>query len=617
MQSVVVDFETYYDPSSGYTLSKMTTEEYVRDPRFETILCGFKVGKEPAYWVDGPLVAHELRRLQLEHCAVIAHHSHFDGLILSHHYGIYPKLHIDTLSMARALRGSKAGNSLAALCKWLGIPDKGSEVENAAGKRRRDFSRSALDAYGAYCMNDCEREYELAAHMTPQFIREELALIDRIIRMFTEPVLQLNVPRLEAYARELAANKLSLLMQAGLQLTDVRSNDKFAEALRFVGVEPPLKVSPSNPAKAVYAFAKTDPGMIELAEHPDEVVQAMIAARLNARSTINETRTARMLSMASRGPACVYLNFSGAGQTHRLSGGDKTNWQNLTRGGTLRNSVEAPDGHVLVVGDSSNIESRLLDWVSGQEDQVEAYRRYDAGRGPDIYCVTAERIYKRPIVKGVDKTERQMGKVTKLGLGYGMGPHKFVLAVRAQTRSPDNPKGIIIGEVESRDIVNIYRTGHKHVTAFWRRCEDSLAAIASGRYDVGVDPRGIVRTCEDGLLLPNQLKIKYLDLKHDQLTGWTYWDGRARQKIYGGKVCENIIQALARIVVLYQLMMVPPKRRLVLSSHDEGAFCVKEQHAERTAWEVAEALRTPLPWCLDLPLNCEVGYHKNYGKAKQ
>jgi DNA polymerase family A len=626
----VVDFETYY--GEEYTLSKMTTEAYVRDQRFETILCGFKIGKEPGYWVDGPDVAEHLEELQLEGHAVIAHHAHFDGLILSHHYGITPALWIDTLSMARARHGVRAGNSLAKLCERNGIGKKGTEVTQAFGKRRRDFTERELRAYGAYCVNDCEKEYQLAKIYSPYFCRAEIELIDAMIRTFTEPVLQLNRKVLKEYLIELAANKTRLLVEAGVQLHALRSAEKFAEILRFHGIDPPMKLAstagkphpkagklnkktgevyPSHHPvdQMTYAFAKSDTVMQELAEDGDEMIQALLAARFNARSTINETRAQRLLDMSRRGAACVYINYAGAEQTFRASGGDKMNWQNLQRKGKLRDAVEAPDGSVIVVGDSSNIESRMLDWLAGQEDQVEAYRLYDAGKGPDIYCVMAEKLYGRAITKAQDPDERQMGKVTKLGLGYGMGAPKYVLAVRAQTRRK-------IKLEWAYDAVNTYRRSHKYVLQFWERCGNALTMIANGMAGLPVDFRGVVTTHKDGLLLPNGLVIRYERLERDDEGQWTYWNGRSRQKIYGGKVCENIIQALARIVVMEQTLMVPKRRKLVLSVHDEAVFCVPEHLASKCVGEVERALRTPLPWCSDLPLNCEVGYHKSYGKAK-
>jgi DNA polymerase I-like protein with 3'-5' exonuclease and polymerase domains len=609
MRSVVVDFETYY--GDDYTLSKMTTEAYIRDPRFETILCGFKVGSKPGYWVDGCDVGKELEKLQLHNHAVVAHHAHFDGLILNHHYGVRPRMWIDTLSMARAIHGTKGGNSLAKLAERHGIGAKGHEVVLAKGKRRADFSHGELEAYGRYCVNDCALEYDLARILGKSFCQSELYLIDSFIRMFTEPVLRVRTEVLTEYLAELRALMTERLILSGATMGDLRSNQKFAEALAFMGIEPPLKISKTT-GKWTYAFAKSDSQMQALAEHDDEAVQALIAARLGAKSTINETRALRLIDMAARGTACVYLNYYGAGVTGRASGGDKLNWQNFTRGSPLRTAIYAPPGMLCGVGDSSNIESRVEDWLAGQDDVVEAYRLYDAGLGPDIYCVIAGKIYGRLITKADNPIERQMGKVAKLGLGYGMGWEKFIFAAKSQGK-------VVIDPEEAQRIVHIYRSTHSEVVGFWNRCNEALGCIAEGEEGVKVDHRGIITTTKNGLLLPNGLEIKYPDLKRglNDRGGleWTYFDGKMRQKIYGGKVCENIVQALARIIVMEQCMMVGYQLRL--SVHDEGVWVVPKAEAETAKAEIEKALRTPLPWCRDLPLNCEVGFHQSYGKAKK
>ncbi|HEX6825819.1 MAG TPA: hypothetical protein VF077_05815 [Nitrospiraceae bacterium] len=606
MSLYTVDFETYYDRE--YSLSKLTTEEYVRDPRFEIILCSFKQDDQRPYWVPGEDVVEHIEGLALDGHAVLAHHAHFDGLILSHHCNAYPKIWFDTLSMARALYGARGGNSLAKLAERHQLGAKGKEVVLALGKHRADFSPQELRNYGNYSCNDGNLEYKLFHIMLPHFCKSELKLIDAFVRMFTEPILQLNTKLLRKYAASQKLDKQTALLRAGVQLADVMSNDKFADALRHFGIDPPMKISPRT-GKPAYAFAKTDQAMIDLAEHDDEDVQFLIAARLSNKTTINETRAIRMVGMQSRGPATVYLKYYGAGQTGRGSGGDKMNWQNLTRGGTLRESVEAPDGYELVVGDSSNIESRMLDWLAGQEDAVEAYRRFDRGEGPDIYCVMAQNIYQRAITKEDDPSERQMGKVAKLGLGYGMGGPKFVFAVRAQAK-----KVIKIDFAE--EIKTVYRRTHNRVVGLWRRCDQALWKIYRKEIGVPVDMRGVITTCEDGLRLPNGMVIRYPDLKHEEGIGFTYFNGKSREHIYGGKVCENIIQALARIVVLDQTLMVPKKRRLVLSVHDEGVWCVPTSRVDRTVWEAEQALRTPLPWCPDIPLNCEVKHSRIYGQAK-
>lgn len=315
MDILTLDFETYY--STEYTLSRLTTEEYIRDPRFETILCGFAINDERPYWVDGPDVGRHLATLPISRMAVAGHHMHFDGLILSHHYNVRPKLILDTLSMARGLIGGKAGLSLAKLAERFNLGRKGTEVLNAKGMRRADFTPLQLGQYALYCCNDVELTRKLVKRLLTLLPRNELRVVDMVIRMFTEPEFVLDTVLLQEYLQEVQAGKLTALMRAGIQLCDVMSNDKFAAALEFAGVIPPTKISPTT-GKETWAFAKTDPQMEALAEHPDEAVQALVAARLKNKTTIAETRTQRMIGVAARGPAPVYLHYSGADQTHRL-----------------------------------------------------------------------------------------------------------------------------------------------------------------------------------------------------------------------------------------------------------------------------------------------------------
>ena len=605
MDLYTLDFETYYGPD--YTLSSMTTEAYIRDPRFETILCGFKRNDEPGYWVDGPDVPRELDRIGVHNCAVLAHHAHFDGLILSHHYGQYPKVWFDTLSMARAVLDGKAGLALAKLAERLGVGVKGKEVLQARGFRRREFTDSFLDMYGEYCINDCDLEHALFTKLLPHFQQGELKLIDMTIRMFTEPRITLNSAVLTEHLQRVQADKLTALLRAGIQLADVRSDAKFALALEALGVDPPTKISPTT-GKVAFAFAKTDPQMEALAEHPDEDVQALIAARLKNKTTIEESRTIRMLDMATRHTAPVYLKYYGADQTGRHSGGDKMNWQNLGRKGKIRDAIEAPAGKELCVGDSSNIEARVLDWLAMQEDAIQVYRNYDAGVGPDVYCVLAGRIYGREISKSKDPAERQMGKTAKLGLGYGMGHDKFATAARSQV-------GRIVPIDEAHAIVTTYRTAHPAIVRLWDRATDALRYIAAGREGVAVDPRGVIVTCAGGLRLPNGMVIKYLDLQKDR-DGWSYFNGRTREKIYGAKMVENCVQALARIIVMDQSVEINRYLPVVMSVHDEAVTVAAADEAEDATEYMLEAMRKPPVWGADIPLNSEGGHNQSYGRAK-
>lgn len=605
MDLITTDFETFYD--SDYTLSKLTTEAYVRDPRFETILCGFKINDQPGYWVDGPDVARELEHIGVHRCAVLAHHAQFDGLILSHHYGQYPKVWFDTLSMARAVLGGKAGLALSKLSERLGIGKKGEQVLLAKGLRRAMMTPQFIKQYGSYCVNDCDLEHAIFTKLLPHFQQSELKIIDMTIRMFTEPRLTLNKPLLEEYLDEVRCDKTTALLRAGIQLADVMSNDKFAAALENLGVVPPTKISEKT-GKEAYAFAKTDMAMEALAEHPDEDVQALVAARIKNKTTIAESRSVRLIGMSDRGVVPIYLKYYGADQTGRHSGGDKTNWQNMGRRSKLREAVEAEEDEVVCVGDSSNIEARVLDWLAMQDDAIQVYRDNDAGVGPDVYCVLAGRIYGREILKARDPDERQMGKTAKLGLGYGMGHVKFGIAARTQV-------GRLIPIGEAKMITDVYRNTHPQVVRLWRRFEDALKYIADGIENVPVDPRGVIVTCAGGLRLPNGMVIKYPDLKKDS-DGWSYWNGRSREKIYGAKVVENVVQALARIIVMDQTIEINKYLPVVLSVHDEAVTVTGADDGKDATAFMLGAMRVPPIWGLDLPLNSEGGFHRSYGKAK-
>ena len=633
MDLVTYDFETYYD--SEYSLSKMTTEAYVRDPRFETIMLSIRINEAEPYWVPQPDVKPALRDLRPERRAALCHHSHFDGLVLSHHYGVYPKVWFDTLSMARNLHGANGGLSLAKLAERYGVGRKGDEVVQAKGLHFKDFTPEHLARYGLYCCLDNYLTYELFMRMLGALSREELQIIDQVIRMFTEPVLELDEVMLADYAAQLRAEKTVLMLQAGAQAEDLMSNDKFADMLRNLGVEPPTKTSPTWLKKAVaerdpvppqiYAFAKTDVGMQTLQEHPDERVQILVEARLKNKTTIAEKGAERLIGMSRRGAATVYYKYSGAA-SHRFSGGDKFNWQSMKRGSSLRKAVTAPVNHVVVVGDSSNIEARLLDWLAGQEDMVQVYRDFDAGTGPDMYCVMAGRIYNREINKARDPDERQMGKKAKLGLGYGMGAPRFVITMRGEAKDKDG-RPLILPASFGQHVVDIYRSSHPFVIKLWKRGEGALAAIAERKYDVGVDFRGLVRTCEDGLVFPGGLKILYPDLrrvKDAELNSWEweFWNGKQRERIYGAKVIENIIQCLARIVVMKQCLdtareCAAEEVKWKISSHDEGGFVTHVYYAPYVLERLMAQMRTPPSWAPDLPLNSEGGFHQRYGLAKK
>jgi len=409
MDIVVLDFETYYD--KNYSLSKMTTEAYIRDPRFEVIGVAVKVNNFPACWYSGDDFGGFLKSLDLGSKAVLCHNAVFDGAILSWHFGIRPRFWLDTLSMSRPFHSMTVGGSLAKLAAYYGLGEKGTEVVSAAGKRRADFTEEELARYGQYCINDVELTKRLFDKLKVGFPISELLVIDQTIRMFSEPMIELDAPLLEKHLQEVRARKQELIAElaqtmGGEEVAQkvLMSNDKFADYLKSLGVEPPTKISPRT-GKQTWAFAKTDKGMTDLLEHPDERVQVAVAARLGVKSTLEETRTEALIGVAKRGRLPIMLNYYGA-HTGRFSGGDKLNLQNLPSRGdtTIKRALKAPPGYVLVAADSSQIEARLVAYIAGQDDLVEAFREKR-----DVYSEFATEVYGRKITKA-DKVERFVGK---------------------------------------------------------------------------------------------------------------------------------------------------------------------------------------------------------------
>ena len=312
MDIITVDFESFYD--KDYSLSKMTTEAYVNDKRFEVIGVGVKVNGEETKTYSGSkmYIAGVLAGYNWKDSAVLAHNTLFDGSILALRFNIKPKLWLDTLSMARAVHGTEVGGSLKALAEHYGVGEKGSEVMNALGKRRTKFREPELEAYMLYCKNDVDLTYEIFKRMAPAFNKTEANLIDLTLRMHTEPKLLLDDAVLSSHLYMVRKKKEELMAQVATDRKGLMSNPKFAEALIALGVTPPTKIS-SRTGKEAYAFAKSDEAMKELLEHDNPDVQALVAARIGTKSTLEETRTQRFMDMADRcGKLPVPLKYYGA-----------------------------------------------------------------------------------------------------------------------------------------------------------------------------------------------------------------------------------------------------------------------------------------------------------------
>lgn len=607
-QLITLDFETYYAPD--YSLSKLTTEEYIRGDRFEVIGAAVQVNASTPEWFSGThdAVARFLNQFDWGNSLMLAHNCMFDGAILGWRFGIHPKGLLDTLSMARPIHGTKVGGSLKALAEYYDLGEKGTEVLNALGKRRLDFAPEELERYGEYCKNDVTLTYELFKRLAQGFPKEELLLIDRTLRMYTCPRLHLDASILEEYKAELAVTKQHLLNECGLTTQELRKDKIFAAALEICGVAVPTKISPTT-GKEVYAFAKTDDEFTSLAEHEDARVQALVAARLGAKSTIEETRVERFIGIASRGlfpaPLAYYAALTG-----RWGGSDKINLQNLRGKSKLKDAMRAPKGYLIVNCDSSQIEARFLAWFAEQDNLVKAFKDKQ-----DVYKMTASAIYGVP-VEEITPAQRQIGKVTVLGSGYGLGYKRLQVMLKTVAK-------VDLPLEECERIINIYRETYPKIPLLWQQGSAVLDAIIADQ-SVPFGKEGVV-TVEgrEGIRLPNGMYIRYPNLRKKRKEGgWGHEYAYDMKKgkavfdkyIYGAGVVENCIQALARIAVGEQLLEVSKRYEVVLTVHDSIVAIVPEKEIETGREFIDACMRKSPLWAPDVPLNCESKIGRSYGQ---
>jgi DNA polymerase I-like protein with 3'-5' exonuclease and polymerase domains len=607
MDIITIDFETYYD--RDFSLTKLTTEEYIRSDRFEVIGISVKVNNNGTEWASG---THEQIRQWLQESfrwsdsLVLAHNTLFDGAILNWRFGINPRAWLDTLCMGRAIHGVEVGGSLKALAERYGLGEKGTEVLNALGKGRLDFSEAELARYGDYCINDVELTYKLFSRLARKFPKQELKIIDTTLRMFIEPRLELDPTLLASHLEQIKIIKGDLLSASGVDKSDLMSSDKFAELLRGLGVTPPTKISPTT-NKPTYAFSKTDQEFLALADHPDGRVQTLVAARLGNKSTLEETRTQRFIDIASRGSLPVPIRYYAA-HTGRFGGDDKINLQNLPTRGTnanqLKKAIVAPKGYTIIDADSSQIEARVLAWLAGQDDLVTAFANRE-----DVYKKMASAIY-GIAESDVDKSQRFVGKTTILGAGYGMGALKFQVQLKNM--------GVEVELDEAKRIIDIYRRTNNSIVALWRQAQVMLTKLSQGD-TAPLGRAGVLEVVpeDSAIKLPSGLLMRYDDLQFEQDDKkgiqFHYKTRRGRTKIYGGKVIENVCQAIARCIIAEQMLRIAKKYKVVLTVHDAIAVCVRDVEADEAQAYVEKCMRWVPAWAEGLPVNCESGAGKSYG----
>lgn len=647
MALITVDFETYYE-KTNYTLKKLTYEEYIFDPRFKVHGGSIRINDTPAIYYPEDKIADALKEVfhpGNDH-SFVAHNTLFDGAILSWHYGLRARTYYCTQAMARGL-WNHARNDLDTLAKRLWPDDpakrKGKELESVAGIITLSDAQQAT--IGGYCLNDNDLTFEAFRTMLQWFPHSELPILDMTLQMFIHPAFVLDTELVQTFLADKQRERLEIFLASKtpsvrdpktgeLKFPVLSSSEKFAEFLeKNHGIIVDKIASPTekNPDNEKYPFAKTSLEFLELqAKYPD--LAYLWKARLTAASNIDVSRATRMLNhRQSNGRIAMPLNYAAA-HTFRWGGTNKINPQNLRRKSPLRRALRAPEGHVVVVRDLSNIEGRMLAWWAGEDWKCEAFA---AKR--DLYSELATKLFGRPIdrkKKAIhpetgqeyepDFVEGFVGKTCELGLGYYMS-HRRLRETFMQGAN-GGPQMFFTLE-QTKFWVDTWRHENSNIVRSWKEAGQVIEQMHR-KSVIPYEWRGLTVGYQS-LTLPNGMRLTYPGLRVIPETigdrpQFEYWNGKYFTKTHGGVLVENIIQALSRIVIAEQMAIINKhltetyggEARVCLTVHDEIVSIVQEQYAEEAYKHQGVIMSTPPSWCNDgrLALASEGGFDYCYSK---
>lgn len=601
MNKLFLDFETFYDV--GYSLTKMSTVEYIHSDEFLVWGVGVKWNDEPTEWIPPDEIENFFAQIPWEETGLVCHNTLFDAYILTQIYHVYPAFYYDTAAMSRGLYPNQSA-ALKNVCERL-FPDnsslrKGTELVTAKGIR--DLDPETEETIAGYCIQDVDLTLAIFNRMLPGFPDSELNLIDITVRMFVEPKLVLDRELLITHKEQMAAETAQKIEDSGTNRETLASQAKFAAHIEELGITVPTKKSPRT-GKMIPAFSKNDSAYIQMTKAFPEY-KHIWDAREAVKSRIEETRAERMLSAVNPdGTFSVPLRYYAA-HTGRFGGSEKINLQNLPRNSVLRTAIKAPENKLLYIADLANIEARMLAWLANEETLLQSFMN-----GEDVYSNFASQIYNRPITKE-NKLERYVGKTAILGLGYGMGADRYKDTLKNGSPSID------VSKETALQIVSQYRVMYSNIPRLWNVCKQFLYGMMD-RIQYG-NKYGPLKVTNNAIELPNGMFLKYPHLRYasgEFLYMSSFNKGLIRT--HGPRVCENIIQALSRIVITDQILNIQshvPEVDVVLTVHDEIICSGPSEKSIEILDKILQIMKSPPSWCEKLPLDVEGHSSEAYDK---
>ena len=660
---VVIDFETYF--AKDYSVVDMKPWPYIVDERYQTIGCGFKFlgGLNAFLWanqLDKYLIAMQKAYGQhLENITIVMQNASFDALILQEKYNISPKYIID-LKHLDAHFDSRRSHSLKDMAKREKLQSKGDTM-NFLGLHLTDFEDVQRQAMESYCNLDCKLEYELfeilLQHLTNQ--EEELIIARHTIDLYLKPKLKFDFKLADSIAADMQVYIDEACEKVGLTKDELSGNLSFVKALQSVlpiGENVPVKAA-KRPGKKMAtllgtpgvgpALAKTDEGCLLLLAHPKDEVRKLMEARKAVKSWplhLKRIESMRALATACGSRMPVPLNYYGT-HTGRWSGGGGINLLNLGGAGRagfgtnplitkMRQMLRVNDSKLLIV-DAAQIEARILAWLAGQQDMVDAF-----AEGRDIYSEFGTKLFDARLRKA-RKTDppplaklftirRGFAKDTILGCGYGLGDNTFY---KKCLQNPGLRPMFDSGQYDRKFVKKLiygYRNTYSMIPKFWKMCEKCFRLVIKYPHEVmryapegsTVGPGDLLTFWNNGGTVNVQLPsgrvlyyphavIRKKKNNYDYDNQISYHHG----PLWGGSLTENIVQAVARDLLVHWILKAEEfGLSVVLHIYDEILAVSSTIYAEDNLKTLMNIMSAGPEWADGLPLAAEGEISETYKK---
>lgn len=646
MKELGIDIETY----SSRDLSECGVYKYVEAPDFTVLLFAYSVDNGPVHCVDlaqgEEIPAEILAALTDSSVTKTAWNAAFERICLSKYLGLSKLLDPAqwNCTMVRAARMGlplSLGQCAEVLKLEAGKMAEGRSLIRFFSTPGRNGVRhlpadapDRWDTFKAYCIRDVEVEQSLLAklrRLSTTETEEQLYIADQEINdrgVLVDTVLVDNAARFD---REYKAELLRE-MQEITGMSNPNSASQIKDYLQ------------RTTGRVFASISKNNLDEIDEALKYWPKARRAMALRREMAKTSNKKYEAMQASVCNDSRIHGLLQFYGAARTGRWAGrlvqvqnlpqnhlpdldyarslvkaGDledfELNYPNVTQvlSELIRTAFIASPGHTLHVCDFSAIEARVIAWVAGENWVLDVFRN-----GGDIYCATASQMFGVPVEKhGANSHLRQKGKISVLALGYGGG----VAALEAMGGSR-----LGLTEYEQRETVKLWRDANPHIVRLWAIIEKAaISAIKTG--NTVTIHRGITVGYRWGMLLitlPSGRTLCYprarVGIEHND--GWRgdheiiEYEGVNQttkkwetSRTYGGKLTENVVQAIARDILGAVLLRARAENLpVVFHVHDEAVI---EAPINRPLSDVEALFSTPIDWCRDLPLK-GAGYSTPY-----